>query len=411
MTHVDEPYNTDTATLDNYKKGYLHRLTLIKFNLVGSNRKWDMIRQFPSEFIDNSFLKKGLIRSGVPDDLRAFVWSNTLGSYELLCRLPSKYCEYVDKAKYVTSTQALHQIELDVTRTFPSHKLYQSCEGVSKLRRVLRAFSVYNPEISYCQALNFLAGLLLTYMEEDLAFWSLVQMVCSSTDKGMNISDYYTEHLFGLKRDIKTLQYLMKRYTSKALALLRAENIELDVICAEWFLCSFATTLPMPVTLRVWDTLLNEGTKVFFRVSLALFKRFEEKTPHPCTFENIVSYFKSELKVQELSPNALTRMAFHGIGTFKRSNIRRLQEIATQEVIEAMQQNAIEKSKRLNRIYMEGNQDIVNIRSQTDSRGIVPLLAFHGDLYTTSTIPSAYRTDNLEDIQNESSFSSSANSE
>jgi Rab-GTPase-TBC domain len=46
--------------------------------------------------------------------------------------------------------------------------------GQTALRRVLRAYSYYDPEVGYCQGMNFIAGMFLTLMSEEEAFWLLV---------------------------------------------------------------------------------------------------------------------------------------------------------------------------------------------------------------------------------------------
>ena len=48
---------------------------------------------------------------------------------------------------------AFFQIELDLLRTLPNNKHYDSpnADGIPKLRRVLLAYSVHNPEVEYCQ--------------------------------------------------------------------------------------------------------------------------------------------------------------------------------------------------------------------------------------------------------------------
>ena len=48
---------------------------------------------------------------------------------------------------------SLLQIELDLLRTLPNNKHYDSphADGVAKLRRVLLAYSVHSPEVEYCQ--------------------------------------------------------------------------------------------------------------------------------------------------------------------------------------------------------------------------------------------------------------------
>jgi hypothetical protein len=46
--------------------------------------------------------------------------------------------------------------------------------GQASLRRVLKAYSLYDREIGYCQGMNFIAGMFLTLMSEEEAFWLLV---------------------------------------------------------------------------------------------------------------------------------------------------------------------------------------------------------------------------------------------
>jgi hypothetical protein len=46
--------------------------------------------------------------------------------------------------------------------------------GQPSLRRVLKAYSLYDQEIGYCQGMNFIAGMFLTLMSEEESFWLLV---------------------------------------------------------------------------------------------------------------------------------------------------------------------------------------------------------------------------------------------
>lgn len=54
------------------------------------------------------------------------------------------------------------EIENDIDRVFMNGKsLVNSAQGVASLRRLLRAYSIHNQGIGYCQGMNFVAGLLL----------------------------------------------------------------------------------------------------------------------------------------------------------------------------------------------------------------------------------------------------------
>lgn len=79
---------------------------------------------------------------------------------------------------------------LDLHRTFPdnirfkstaprtsnSHS-YDDVPAIQALRRILSAFSVYSPNIGYCQSLNYIAGFLLLFMNEEEAFWTFVTAI------------------------------------------------------------------------------------------------------------------------------------------------------------------------------------------------------------------------------------------
>ena len=111
-------------------------------------------------------------------------------------------------AWHASSTDWNMQIEKDLHRTFPGHPIMDA-SGRSALRRVLAAYSRRNPDVGYCQVnswtvvlllaaqtpggepqsmgpaltpaclqgMNFVAGCLLLFMDEEDAFWSLAVIV------------------------------------------------------------------------------------------------------------------------------------------------------------------------------------------------------------------------------------------
>lgn len=67
----------------------------------------------------------------------------------------------------------------DVGRTGLEMFRQEGGEGQQLLGRVLRAFSLYDTQIGYCQGLGFLVGPLLMHMGEKEAFCVLVRWVLS----------------------------------------------------------------------------------------------------------------------------------------------------------------------------------------------------------------------------------------
>lgn len=85
------------------------------------------------------------------------------------------------------------QIQKDVTRTYPEHRKFSNksvhgAKGRSQLYNVLRAYAAFDQELGYCQGMNFLAGMLLIYLDsEEKAFGSLVLIM-----KERSLRDMYT---------------------------------------------------------------------------------------------------------------------------------------------------------------------------------------------------------------------------
>lgn len=67
----------------------------------------------------------------------------------------------------------------DLARTFPANDWMCTEDGHLALRRVLLAFSVHQPQVGYCQSMNYLAAMLLLALEqaEENAFWILVCLI------------------------------------------------------------------------------------------------------------------------------------------------------------------------------------------------------------------------------------------
>jgi TBC1 domain-containing protein 4 len=101
------------------------------------------------------FLAEQFCLKQPPIDIQDFPNYNT--SYELLL-------------KQLTSQQ--HAILIDLGRTFPSHPYFSSPLGPGQLAlfNLLKAYSLLDHEVGYCQGLSFVAGVLLLHVRMILIF-------------------------------------------------------------------------------------------------------------------------------------------------------------------------------------------------------------------------------------------------
>ncbi len=65
------------------------------------------------------------------------------------------------------------------------------------------------------------------------------------------------------------------------------------LVCSKWFVCLYSDVLPIETTLRVWDCLFYEGSKILLRVALALVALNEKEILATTEFADLANKFQS----------------------------------------------------------------------------------------------------------------------
>lgn len=244
----------------------------------------------PTQFPDRGSKTLRYVRKGIPPAWRGAAWFYYCGGAEMLEKNPETYPSLVSKTSQLSSNDA-ESIERDLHRTFPDNINFKpeqpSKRGVetpllSSLRCVLRAFAIYRPQIGYCQSLNFLAGLLLLFLPEEKTFWMLHIITTEYLPGTHEIS------LEGANVDLWVLMLALKESSPSIWAKVGVGDEEVSSIhtvrlppislcTTSWFMSMFIGTLPTESVLRVWDVVFYEGSKMLFRIALAIFKMGEPR--------------------------------------------------------------------------------------------------------------------------------------
>lgn len=163
-------------------------------------------------------------------------------------------------------------IERDLRRTFPNHYLFQenvhhdnetasgtgtarSAGGVSRdltdegfrglstmaskgegygkkaLRRILRAYSVYDSEVGYCQGMNFIAAMFLTFLPEEESFWMLVVVM---NEDPFKLRDLFTQELTGTHEVLYIADSLISKFLPELYEKLENEQIHVSHFITQW---------------------------------------------------------------------------------------------------------------------------------------------------------------------------------
>ncbi|KAJ7285492.1 hypothetical protein O6H91_Y330200 [Diphasiastrum complanatum] len=238
-----------------------------KIASVECSHKWEEIFH-PAEALAARDELNLLVRGGVPMAFRGELWQVFVGTtarrveghYDVLLNQSSNF-EHTASGAIEKWTS---QIEKDLPRTFPGHPALDK-DGRNALRRLLTAYARHNPDVGYCQAMNFFAALLLLLMPEENAFWTLTAIIDDYFE------GYFSEQMLEAQVDQLVLEELMREYFPKLIARLEALGVQVAWITGPWFLSIFVNMLPWESVLRVWDVLLFEGNRcMLFHTALAL---------------------------------------------------------------------------------------------------------------------------------------------
>ncbi|XP_013816810.1 ecotropic viral integration site 5 protein homolog isoform X4 [Apteryx mantelli] len=161
---------------------------------------------------------KELVRKGIPHHFRAIVW-------QLLCSAQSMPIkdQYSELLKMTSPCEKL--IRRDIARTYPEHDFFKEKDSLGQevLFNVMKAYSLVDREVGYCQGSAFIVGLLL--MQEQLP-------------------ELYVHF--------------------------QSQSFHTSMYASSWFLTVFLTTFPLPIATRIFDIFMSEGLEIVFRVGLAV---------------------------------------------------------------------------------------------------------------------------------------------
>uniref|UniRef100_A0A8I3PHZ0 TBC1 domain family member 4 n=1 Tax=Canis lupus familiaris TaxID=9615 RepID=A0A8I3PHZ0_CANLF len=234
------------------------------------------------------------LKEGVPKSRRGEIWQFLALQYRLRHRLPNKQqppdISYKELLKQLTAQQ--HAILVDLGRTFPTHPYFSAQLGAGQLSlfNLLKAYSLLDKEVGYCQGISFVAGVLLLHMSEEQAFEMLKFLMY---DQGFR--KQYRPDMMSLQIQMYQLSRLLHDYHRDLYNHLEENEISPSLYAAPWFLTLFASQFPLGFVARVFDIIFLQGTEVIFKVALSLLSSQETLIMECENFESIVEFLKTTL--------------------------------------------------------------------------------------------------------------------
>ncbi|XP_031728773.1 EVI5-like protein isoform X1 [Anarrhichthys ocellatus] len=203
---------------------------------------------------------KELVRSGIPHHFRAIVW-------QLLCNaqnMPVKD-QYSELLKMTSPCEKL--IRRDIARTYPEHEFFKEKDSLGQevLFNVMKAYSLVDREVGYCQGSAFIVGLLLMQMPEEEAFCVFVKLM-----QDYRLRELFKPSMAELGLCMYQFEYMIQEQLPELHMHFQAQSFHTSMYASSWFLTIFLTSFPLPVATRIFDIFMCEGLEVVFRVGLAI---------------------------------------------------------------------------------------------------------------------------------------------
>ncbi|XP_055908913.1 TBC1 domain family member 1 isoform X2 [Eupeodes corollae] len=277
--------------------------------------RWEMIIERDSVKITNKKDPRVLmqaIKTGVPRSKRGDVWTFLAEQHSMNTapvdtkKFPNFNTPYHTLLKNLTEHQ--HAIFIDLGRTFPNHKYYKDPLGVGQLSlfNLLKAYSILDPELGYCQGLGFICGVLLLHCDEADAFQLLKHLMFRRQMRTKYLPDMKKFQL-----QLYQLSRLVKDHMPDLYEWLDKNDVSPTLYAAPWILTVFSSQFPLGFVARVFDLLFLESSEVIFKFAVALLSVHKDELLARDGFEEIMDYLKNVVpKMTADTMEQIMRMIF-----------------------------------------------------------------------------------------------------
>eukprot|EP00347_Sterkiella_histriomuscorum_P016146 403354306 len=228
------------------------------------------------EMLQQEILKQALLRSQQErlKNKRKVLWLKILN-------IDPQYVQAEFEGYYQTSLLELQKsvsdaIDVDVSRSFNNLKQITP----ENLNHILKTYAIINPNLDYCQGMNFIAGFLyLLFQKESLAFAVMREIIAK-----YQMSQLFNTELPMLKLTFYQLDRLISIKLPDLHAHFKDETINSSYFSSPYFITLFTNVLQMQtsfdnsaILLRLWEYFIIYGWKAIFKVSLLILRENEEK--------------------------------------------------------------------------------------------------------------------------------------
>ncbi|KAL6449829.1 GYP5 GTPase-activating protein GYP5 [Candida maltosa Xu316] len=236
---------------------------------------YDHVVNHESEKLNQSIIK------GIPKEFRGIIW-------QLVTK--SKEYQLEDFYRQLKLENSIHEkaIKRDLSRT----SFFTNVEAVSKgdeLFNVIKAYSLYDPDVGYTQGMIFIAVPLIMNMHESECFCLLVTLM-----KEYGLRELFCPEMKGLHVLLYEFDRVLESYSPVLYNHLVKQGIKSSMYASQWFLTFFAYKFPLDIVLRIYDIIVTQGMESILKFAVNLMIQ-NESNLLALSFDKLLEFLKDKL--------------------------------------------------------------------------------------------------------------------
>jgi hypothetical protein len=240
---------------------------------------------------DKHRMVEDCLRKGPPNNIRWLFWCNLVKSRKKNNDIDEKI--FKNFLQQELDTEIMLQIKKDLHRTAPENKYYQSEEGITSLRNVLKVMALCDQVVSYCQGMNIIvANVLLVSDGNQFETFLVLKYIFDN----LEVREFYMKGFAKLHYYIFMIKALIKEKFNNVYNVIENLGVPDEVWLFRWLQTIFMLACDFSICIRIWDCIIADGMDFLIKFCLGLIRYYEAnilKAQDMCEF---IDAFKLKTK-------------------------------------------------------------------------------------------------------------------
>uniref|UniRef100_A0A183BKM7 Rab-GAP TBC domain-containing protein n=1 Tax=Globodera pallida TaxID=36090 RepID=A0A183BKM7_GLOPA len=244
----------------------------------------NLVKSWDTEMKRRPNCVKELVRRGIPQHFRTIAWQLLSGAHST--QIHDLYAEYIRQ-----SSPYEKAIARDIPRTFPELEFFKDGgRGQQSLFNVIKAYSLHDREVGYCQGSAFIVGQLLLQMPEEEAFAVFMRLM-----ETYRLRELYKPTMTELGLCMFQLEVIVQEQMPDLHMHFNNMGFDTSMYASSWFLTVFLTTVSLDLANRIMDWFLVDGIDAIFRIAISILQQSRIDLLQ-LDMEGMLKYFQREVR-------------------------------------------------------------------------------------------------------------------